>query len=463
MTGGQAKSDHGRLVVFGVGGAGGNAVRALLGRPDCGMTLLCANTDVQAMRAVPAANRLQLGRQITAGLGAGGRPEIGRAAAEEALPEIIEALQGASLCFIAAGLGGGTGTGAAPVIAKAARDLGILTIGVATKPFAFEGKRRARTADLGAADFRAQVDVMVTVCNQKLLGVIGRDTTLSDALRLSDSIIGESATDFALLLEEPALKRVSVADLRSLLASTGDAVIGFGERCVGWDRAANAARSALCNPLLEGLPGTARRLLVTVAGGEELTLFEVEEAITSLRANLPDGTEILWGAVLDAELAGRVRVGIIAGGIPVPDPTQQVVAPYVLQPVRDVAAEPVNAEMEAMPATCQHEVVPITAEPETEKPGLLLTPTLALLREEHAVAYPYQRPAFGDGFVRRGYQAVRQRLQRAPRTPSGMAAPYPPSAFHVLKSFNPPARSPMISGNLIVNARIAMAFADRSC
>jgi cell division protein FtsZ len=461
MTFGQnAGNTHGGVIVFGVGGAGGNAVRALLQRPECGMKILCANTDVQAMRAVPTANRLQLGRQITAGLGAGGRPEIGRAAAEEALPEILEALQGASLCFIATGLGGGTGTGAAPVIAKAARDLGILTIGVATKPFAFEGKRRGRTADLGAIDFRAQVDVMVTVSNEKLLGLAGRDTTLSDALRLSDSIIGETATDFALLLEEPALRRVDVADLRSLLASTGDAVIGFGERCTGGDRAANAARSALSNPLLEGLPGTARRLLVTVAGGDELTLFEVEEAISCLRANLPDDTEVLWGAVLDAELTGRIRVGIIAGGISVPDPAAVAVAPYILQPLRDVAIAPVLVAAEAMSAETLGQVPATVAKPEAETPGLILTPIQFSRDQEPTAIVPDKSPAVEEGLVRRSYHAVRRQLQRSPRRRSEVVGAYPPGVFHVVKAFDPPARSPIVAGNLIVNARMTMAFAE---
>jgi cell division protein FtsZ len=458
MTLGQHRgAEQGGVIVFGVGGAGGNAVRALLQRPECGMRIVCANTDVQAMRAVPVANRLQLGRHCTAGLGAGGRPEIGRAAAEEALPEIVEALRGASLCFIAAGLGGGTGTGAAPIIAKAARDLGILTVGVATKPFAFEGKRRARTADLGAADLRAQVDVMVTVCNQKLLEVAGRDTTLSAALRSSDSIIGESATDFALLLQDPALKRVGVADMRTLLASTGDAVIGFGERCAGSDRAIDAARSALCNPLLEGLPGQARRLLVTVAGGEDLTLFEVEEAITCLRTSVAEGTELVWGAVIDPELAGRVRVGIVAGGIPIPEPVPPMPAAYVLQPSREVPTEIVAA-----PATvCLNveEFHPVAPRPTVvaEQPELVLTAALAM----PPVASSQGQHVAGEGLVRRTYDAARamqQRWKRAPRTLASTAVP--PSVFHVLKPFDPPARPAVKAGNLIATARIAMHAAE---
>lgn len=452
-----SEAEQGGVVVFGVGGAGGNAVRALLERPLSGMTVVCANTDMQAMRAVPAANRLQLGRQCTAGLGAGGRPEVGRAAAEEALPEIVERLRGASLCFIAAGLGGGTGTGAAPIIAKAARDLGILTIGVATKPFAFEGKRRDRTANLGAADLRAQVDVMVTVCNQKLLEVAGRDTTLSAALRSSDSIIGESATDFALLLQDPALKRVGVADMRTLLGATGDAVIGFGERCAGSDRAADAARSALCNPLLEGLPGAARRLLVTVAGGDDLRLFEVEEAITRLRAGVAQDTELVWGAVIDPELAGRVRVGIVAGGIPVPEPVPQKPLAYVLQPGKAVATQ--STPLPAMAGSTVEEAEPV-APPQpvaTTEPELVLSAALAMPKVESLPCGADVQYGVGEGLVRRTYEAavaMRQRWKRAPR--SKASTPTPPSAFHVLKAFDPPARSPVNVGNLIATARIAM-------
>lgn len=410
------------MIVFGVGGAGGNAAAALLHRPDCGMKIVCANTDVQALRTVPFGHRLQLGRDLTAGLGAGGRPEIGRAAAEEALPEIVAALKGMSVCFIAAGLGGGTGTGAGPVIAKAARDLGILTIAVATYPFAFEGKRRTRTAERGADDLREQVDVLVTVSNQKLLRVVGHDTGLADALRQSDSILGESATDIALLLQDPALKRVGVADLRALLTGSGDAVIGFGERCGGEGRATAAARSALWNPLLDGAPATASRLLVTVAGGEDLGLYEVEEAVTLLRGHVPSATELVWGAVIDPALVGRIRVGIVAAGMPRAEPLEARVTPFVLEAATAVADAECAEVVESQAAT--------------------MAMVQGQARRGEPVADAARRVQIGPYWKRPKAKGVGD----APAAPT----------FRVIKAFDPAVPVARPVGNLIANARIAM-------
>ncbi|QNA85349.1 cell division protein FtsZ [Sphingomonas sp. So64.6b] len=359
--------DTSGVTVFGVGGAGGNAVAQLIGRHGRSMKILCANTDIQALRAVPAASRLQLGRKLTGGLGAGTRAEIGRAAAEEAMPDIVRALKGSSLCFVAAGLGGGTGTGAAPIIARAARDRGILTIGVATMPFAFEGKRRMRAAEMGAIDLHDSVDAMITVCNQNLLGVAGREATLRAALGLSDSIIRDSATGFALLLGEPALKRVTPADLRAILSSSGHAIVGYSEHCTGAGRAAEAAKSALNNPLLEGAPATAQRLLITVAGGSDLGLFEVDEVIALIRAGAACDVELAWGAVIDPALAGRLRVGIVAAGLPVARPIGESAAAYILVPratiqetVYAVAANDVSAAL-AVPQAQDADLPPAAA------------------------------------------------------------------------------------------------------
>jgi cell division protein FtsZ len=322
------------VTVFGVGGAGGNAVREVIGR-DTGLNVVCANTDMQALRTVPAAHRLQLGRRLTAGLGAGARPEIGRAAAVEALPEIRQALEGSDLCFIAAGMGGGTGSGGAPVIARAAREMGILTIGVATKPFAFEGRKRLTTAEAALNDLRGAVDALVTVCNQNLFRVIGADTTLAAALALSDSIIRDSARDVAALLGTPAIKRVTLADLRALLLASGDAMIGVGQCAAGRNRGLRAAQAALAYPLLDGRGASARRLLVTIAGGEDLGLLEIEETMGWLRDTVPTASEMVWGAVIDPALTGRVRVGVMAAGLSV------VVAP-VLETVPEPAVDLVD-------------------------------------------------------------------------------------------------------------------------
>jgi cell division protein FtsZ len=344
------------VTLFGVGGAGGNAVARLFREPAHGMKIMCANTDVQALRAAPSASQIQLGRSLTGGLGAGARSEVGRAAAQEALPEIIAALEGTSLCFVAAGFGGGTGTGAAPVIARAARERGILTIGIATKPFAFEGKRRARSAATGVAEFEESVDALVVVCNEHLLRVAGPDTTFRGALHLSDSIVCESATDFAALVTGSALKRLTLADIRQTLTSGGRAVIGYGERCSGRDRALRAADSALRNPLLEDAPRGAQRLLVTIAGGADIGLFEIEEAIGYLRENVHPGAELVWGSAIDPALDGQMRIGITAAGLPPRDSFQEasalvlraVASPALVaapgtQPVAEAPAEPVAA------------------------------------------------------------------------------------------------------------------------
>ncbi|MFA6117824.1 MAG: cell division protein FtsZ [Sphingomonas sp.] len=366
------------VTLFGVGGAGGNAVARLFREPAHGMKIICANTDVQALRAAPSASQIQLGRSLTGGLGAGARSEVGRAAAQEALPEIIAALEGTSLCFVAAGFGGGTGTGAAPVIARAARERGILTIGIATKPFAFEGKRRARLAAAGVAEFEESVDALVVVCNEHLLRVAGPDTTFRGALHLSDSIVCDSATDFAALVAGPALKRLTLADIRQTLTSGGRAVIGYGERCSGRDRAMRAADSALRNPLLEDAPRGAQRLLVTIAGGADIGLFEIEEAVGYLRENVHPGAELVWGSVIDPALDGQMRIGITAAGLPLHDSFQEAPAPVVRavapaapvavpapQPVATAPAEPVAAPVPAIEPVAKSAPVarPVTAQP----------------------------------------------------------------------------------------------------
>lgn len=352
------------VTLFGVGGAGGNAICPLFRQPETGMKIICANTDVQALRAAPSASQLQLGRMLTMGLGAGAKPEIGRAAAQEALPEINAALDGSGLCFIAAGLGGGTGTGAAPVIARAARERGIPTIGIATRPFAFEGARRARTAARGLVEFQASVDALVVVCNEHLFRVAGREATLRQALDLSDSIVRDSACDFAAMIAGPALKRVTIADIRSVLGTGNDPggrmVIGHGERCVGSGRAALAAESALCNPLLEDAAEGARRLLVTIAGGSDLGLFEVEEAVEYIREHVHAGAELVWGSAIDSALEGRVRVGITATGLP----------------SREAAAA--SAQRVPVPAEVAAPLAAAMKEPRKGEPTLVLVHAIAM-------------------------------------------------------------------------------------
>ncbi|MDH7974985.1 cell division protein FtsZ [Sphingomonas sp. AR_OL41] len=349
----QAQDEDSGVTIVGVGGAGGNAVAELFWQRRHGLRLLCANTDRQALDGIDARHRLQLGRRLTGGLGAGADPEIGRRAAEEAMPEIVAALTGTRLCIIAAGLGGGTGTGAAPVVARAAHAIGAVTVGIAIKPFAFEGRRRARVADAGAAALAQACDALVTVCNEHLFRVASYGTTMRDALAASNAVVSESAAGFARLAAGDALKRVGAADLCALLAEGGRTVIGHGESRRGADRAVRAARAALRNPLLESVLGSAQRLLVSISGGSDLGLFEVEEAIAWLRDQAEPTAEIMWSATTDAALDGCVRIGIVAtrlvastraataphGAVcnPVPAlPLPEVVAPSAVQPAPPV-------------------------------------------------------------------------------------------------------------------------------
>ncbi|MES2043735.1 MAG: cell division protein FtsZ [Pseudomonadota bacterium] len=375
--------DH-RVTVIGVGGAGSNAVAAMSRFASHGLRVLCADTDQRSLHGVDAPHRLQLGRQLTGGLGSGADIDTGRRAAEEAMPAILEALKGSGLCIIAAGLGGGTGTGAAPVIAAAARACGAVVIGIAIKPFGFEGKRRARNADRGAALFEEQADAMVTVCNEYLFRIAAPDMTMRDALAASNALVCESASGFARLVSDVALKRVGLADLRGLLAAGGKSVIGYGEHGEGADRALHAARSALCNPLLETTMRSAGRLLVTISGGEDLRLYEVDAAIAWLTDHVEPGADIVWGATTDATLGGRVRIGIAA--------TRLVAASHGAEPAespvsrsrRTVAAPRVPASVVAAGVVAR----PVVAAPVAAPPAMERVARVAPQPAPAAVAAP---------------------------------------------------------------------------
>lgn len=303
-------------IVVGVGGAGCNAAARLIGRPPCGLKILCANTDARALRSIPVRHRLQLGPALTNGHGAGSSPTIGRAAAQEVLPDIVDALAGVTLCFIVAGLGGGTGSGAAPVVARAARAQGILTIGIVITPFPFEGLRRVRQADRAVEIMAESVDALVVVSNENLLRVVDRAARFRQSLAYSDRIVGDSILDLAAMVGGPALKRLTVADIRSVLVPGGRTVIGHGGRCSGTDRAVQAAVSALSNPLLDEDAAGARHILVTISGGQDLGLFELEQAVAQVRARVHPDADLVWGSTIDPALDGVVRVGITAAGLP---------------------------------------------------------------------------------------------------------------------------------------------------
>src|SRR5215208_5675928 len=304
-----------RISVIGVGGAGGNAVANMIANDVQGVDFVVANTDAQALNASPADLRIQLGLKITQGLGAGSRPEIGRAAAEETLVEIEQALEGAHMCFIAAGMGGGTGTGAAPVIAKAARDKGILTVGVVTKPFAFEGARRARSADAGIQELQQHVDTLIVIPNQNLFRLANSETTFKQAFEMADEVLQQGVRGITDLMVMPGLINLDFADVRSVMSEMGKAMMGTGE-ADGDNRAIEAAEKAISNPLLDGVSMKgAKGVIISITGGEEMRLMEVYEAASHIKELVDPDANIIWGSAFNNDLGGKIRVSVVATGI----------------------------------------------------------------------------------------------------------------------------------------------------
>ena len=302
------------VTLFGVGGAGGNAVARLFREPAHGMKIICANTDVQALRAAPSSSQIQLGRNLTCGLGAGARPEVGRAAAREALPEIIAALEGTSLCFVAAGFGGGTGTGAAPVIARAARERGILTIGIATKPFAFEGARRRKQAERGIEALKQAVDTLIVVPNDRLLAMVSKDTSMIDAFKMADQVLFNAVKGISDIITQQGVINVDFADAVSVMSQQGLALMGIGSG-TGDKRALDAVQAAISSPLLEEVSiDGATGILVNVTGGPSLTLHEVNEAIALIEDAAHEDANIIFGYVVDEKMGDDVTITVIATG-----------------------------------------------------------------------------------------------------------------------------------------------------
>ena len=304
-----------RISVIGVGGAGGNAIANMIARDVQGVQFLVANTDAQALNSSTADARIQLGLKITQGLGAGSRPEIGRAAAEETLEEIERALDGAHMCFIAAGMGGGTGTGAAPVIAKAARDRGILTVGVVTKPFAFEGSRRMRSADAGIEELQKHVDTLIVIPNQNLFRLANSDTTFKEAFQMADEVLNQGVRGITDLMVMPGLINLDFADVRSVMGEMGKAMMGTGEAS-GDNRAIEAAEKAISNPLLDGVSMKgAKGVIISITGGEDMRLMEVDEAASHIKELVDPDANIIWGSAFNNDLDGKIRVSVVATGI----------------------------------------------------------------------------------------------------------------------------------------------------
>lgn len=304
-----------RISVIGVGGAGGNAIANMIAAQVQGVDFIVANTDAQALNTSPAERRLQLGLKITQGLGAGSRPEIGRAAAEETIESVEKALDGAHMCFIAAGMGGGTGTGAAPVIAKAARDRGILTVGVVTKPFSFEGSRRMKAADAGIAELQKHVDTLIVIPNQNLFLIANPSTTFKEAFQMADEVLQQGVRGITDLMVMPGLINLDFADVRSVMGEMGKAMMGTGEAS-GDNRAIDAAEKAIANPLLDGVSMKgAKGVIVSIVGGEDMRLMEVDEAASHIKELVDPDANIIWGSAFNNDLEGRIRVSVVATGI----------------------------------------------------------------------------------------------------------------------------------------------------
>ncbi|HEY4264494.1 MAG TPA: cell division protein FtsZ [Micropepsaceae bacterium] len=304
-----------RITVLGVGGAGGNAVNNMINAKLEGVSFVVANTDAQALTQSKADHKIQLGAHLTEGLGAGAKPEIGRGAAEETLPEILERLSGAHMVFITAGMGGGTGTGAAPVIARAVREQGILTVGVVTKPFHFEGDKRMRIAERGIEELQNYVDTLIVIPNQNLFRVATERTTFAQAFAMADDVLHSGVRGVTDLIIMPGLINRDFADIKTVMSEMGKAMMGTGEMD-GEGRALRAAEAAISNPLLDDVSMKgARAVLVNVTGGPDLMLFEVDEAVNRIRAEVDPDANILFGSALSEDMEGRVRVSVVATGI----------------------------------------------------------------------------------------------------------------------------------------------------
>ncbi len=313
-----------RIMVCGVGGAGGNAVNNMIVSGLIGVDFIVANTDAQALASSRAERIIQMGLQVTEGLGAGSQPDVGRAAAEEVLEEIQDHLSGAHMVFVTAGMGGGTGTGAAPVIARIAREMGILTVGVVTKPFQFEGARRMRIADSGIIELQSSVDTLIVIPNQNLFRIATERTTFADAFAMADQVLYSGVACITDLMVKEGLINLDFADVRAIMREMGKAMMGTGE-ATGDKRAMLAAEAAIANPLLDEVSMRgARGLLISITGGNDLTLYEVDEAASRIRQEVDEDANIILGATFDENLDGIVRVSVVATGIDRPAETQEL-------------------------------------------------------------------------------------------------------------------------------------------
>jgi cell division protein FtsZ len=362
-----------RITVFGVGGAGGNAVNNMIEKSLDGVDFVVANTDAQALQQSNAENRIQLGVKVTEGLGAGARPSVGAAAAEESIEQIVDHLSGAHMCFITAGMGGGTGTGAAPIIAQAAREMGVLTVGVVTKPFQFEGAKRMRQAEEGVEALQKMVDTLIIIPNQNLFRLANEKTTFTEAFSMADDVLYQGVKGVTDLMVRPGLINLDFADVRAVMDEMGKAMMGTGEDS-GEDRAVQAAEKAIANPLLDeiSLRG-AKGVLINITGGHDLTLFELDEAANRVREEVDPDANIIVGSTLDESMEGMMRVSVVATGIDaadvqtdIPVPRRPMANPIAATTEEETSGEDIAASVETQESTLfpEEEVVSVEDTPE---------------------------------------------------------------------------------------------------
>jgi cell division protein FtsZ len=413
------------ITVIGVGGAGGNAVNNMIADSLQGVDFVVANTDAQALNFARTDRRIQLGTTTTQGLGAGAKPDIGRAAAEESIETIAEQIQGANMVFITAGMGGGTGTGAAPVIARTAREMGILTVGVVTKPFQFEGAHRMRLAESGIEELSQYVDTLIIIPNQNLFRVANEKTTFGDAFRMADNVLNAGVRSITDLMIMPGLINLDFADVRTVMSDMGRAMMGTGE-AIGERRAIEAAEAAIANPLLEDtcMKG-AKGVLINITGGPDITLFEVDEAANRIRDEVEGEAHIIFGSCFDPDMEGKMRVSVVATGIagaaaanvaPNSHTTTQAVASSVVQqaPAAQNAAGGTYATAPRAPA--QPAPQPRAAAPVRQAPA-------QSYQQPAAPAQTYQQPAPAAPVRQAAPQRLAQPAGQPARQPLQQAAP----------------------------------------
>jgi cell division protein FtsZ len=417
-----------RITVFGVGGAGGNAVNNMIELGLQGCEFVVGNTDAQALTSSKADRVIQMGVQVTEGLGAGSQPEVGRAAAEEVIDEIRDHLAGAHMVFVTAGMGGGTGTGSAPVVARAARDMGILTVGVVTKPFQFEGQRRMRLAEAGISELQKAVDTLIVLPNQNLFRVANEQTTFADAFALADRVLYSGVSCITDLMVKEGLINLDFADVRAVMREMGKAMMGTGE-ATGEKRAIRAAEAAIANPLLDDVcMKGAKGLLISITGGSDLTLYEVDEAATRIREEVDQDANVIFGATRDDSLEGIVRVSVVATGIDQEfDRATPAIEPRVAELTERLRNDARQRHQETHSTTPRMPRIETHVETQAYQPAPAPAP---VYEAPHATAYhdphpePVMRRAVGDVAIR----AVAPKLAPEPvleRAPQPELQPHP--------------------------------------